>query len=220
MLRQEALSEITDGRKYGINDMVRADAGGCKGCSKCCETMTDTIVLSPIDIYRLQKATGDSFEGLLKGKLELGMQDGIILPNIRNLGAGCGFLEDGRCSIHSDRPDFCRLFPLGRLYEDGDFSYILQTGECDRPRSKTKVKKWIDTPDYEENRKYIIRWHDIISKVRTAVILGKADNSVKDLLMQIIRIFYQLPYDLDVDFYEQFQSRVGMYEEFSKNYGI
>ena len=57
MLRDERLEDISDGRRYGINDLVKADAGGCKGCSKCCEIMTDTIILSPIDIYRIEKET-------------------------------------------------------------------------------------------------------------------------------------------------------------------
>ena len=39
----------------------------------------------------------------------------------------CYFLnEEGRCSIHSFRPGICRLFPLGRFYEEEGFRYFLQ----------------------------------------------------------------------------------------------
>lgn len=215
MLRSEDLSEITDGKKYGLNDMVRADAMGCKGCSKCCETMADTIVLGPIDIYRLSRATKTDFNGLLAGSIELNMQDGIILPNIKSSAGGCVFLKDKRCSIHSERPDFCRLFPLGRLYENGDFTYILQVNECDMPRSKVKVKKWIDTPDYDKNAAYIIKWHDIITGVREKVCQGL--ESSKSLLMMVLKVFYQDPYDINSDFYEQFNARVDIFEEFINN---
>ena len=83
MLRDERLEDISDGRRYGINDLVKADAGGCKGCSKCCEIMTDTIILSPIDIYRIEKETNKSFNDMLDVNIELGMADGLILPHIK-----------------------------------------------------------------------------------------------------------------------------------------
>ena len=56
----------------------------------------------------------------------------------------CAYLDaDGRCRIHDVRPGICRLFPLGRVYDDkGDFSYFLQTGECAKKNlAKIKVKK-------------------------------------------------------------------------------
>ncbi len=36
MLREVDIKEISDGRLYGVNDMVKADCGGCAGCSVCC----------------------------------------------------------------------------------------------------------------------------------------------------------------------------------------
>ncbi len=52
MKRNVSLAEISDGRLYGENDMVKADCHGCKGCSKCCHGMGESIVLDPYDIYR------------------------------------------------------------------------------------------------------------------------------------------------------------------------
>ena len=40
MERYVRLEEISDGRLYGPNDMVRADCGGCEGCpASCCRGM-------------------------------------------------------------------------------------------------------------------------------------------------------------------------------------
>ena len=39
MEREVSLEDISDGKLYGINDMVRADSGGCEGCSACCRGM-------------------------------------------------------------------------------------------------------------------------------------------------------------------------------------
>ena len=36
MKRQVNLEDISDGKRYGREDMVRADCLGCEGCSACC----------------------------------------------------------------------------------------------------------------------------------------------------------------------------------------
>ena len=128
MLRDESITEISDGRFYGPNDLVRVDTADCSGCSLCCHGMEDTLLLEPPDIYRFQKELGLSFDRLLEGPAQLGIADGLILPHLRmKEGEACYFLnENGRCSIHPARPAYCRMFPLGRYYENGDFRYFLQ----------------------------------------------------------------------------------------------
>ena len=145
MLRETTMEEISDGKVYGINDMVKADTGGCEGCNKCCTGMGSSIVLDPFDIWRLKVGLSVSFQQLLdEGKIELNMVDGLILPNIR-MGEKdrCSFLDEhGRCSIHAYRASICRLFPLGRVYREDGFDYFLQKGECTKDnRAKIKVKK-------------------------------------------------------------------------------
>ncbi|GKH32254.1 YkgJ family cysteine cluster protein [Muricomes sp. OA1] len=144
MERYVRLEEISDGRLYGPNDMVRADCGGCEGCpASCCRGMGNTIVLDPLDVFRMTTALGAKFEELLIDKIELNVADGLILPNLKMDGEGesCVFLNSqGRCSIHDARPGICRIFPLGRYYEDRDFRYFLQTHECLKEnRAKIKV---------------------------------------------------------------------------------
>lgn len=39
MERHINLNEISDGKLYNLNDMVRADCGDCKGCFACCTGM-------------------------------------------------------------------------------------------------------------------------------------------------------------------------------------
>ena len=163
MERAVDLSEISDGRLYGIEDMVKADCQDCAGCSACCRGMGNSIILDPYDIYRLEQGLGRSFESLIGNELELNVVDGVILPNLKMAGPEdkCIFNNDeGRCSIHKIRPGFCRLFPLGRLYEDHSFRYFLQIHECKKTnRSKIKVKKWLDTPNIKMYERFIIDWH-------------------------------------------------------------
>ena len=121
MLRDIDLAAISDGRLYRQSDMVKAGCNDCKGCSDFCRGMGTSIVLDPFDIRRLCENLGQSFEELLTYAVELQVVDGIILPNLRMTKEEerCTFLnEEGRCSIHKFRPGFCRMFPLGRIYEN------------------------------------------------------------------------------------------------------
>ncbi len=86
MIRECGLEEISDGRTYRENDMVKADAAGCDGCFKCCTGMGNSIILDPYDIWLLKnfsEGTKLTFEQLLAtGNVELNIVDGLILPNL------------------------------------------------------------------------------------------------------------------------------------------
>ena len=71
MERNVDILEISDGRFYRENDMVKADCGGCVGCSMCCRDMVDTIVLDPLDVWHLTKRLGMTFEEMLDKQLML-----------------------------------------------------------------------------------------------------------------------------------------------------
>ena len=124
MKRNVDLNEISDGRLYSANDMVKVECGDCAGCSACCQNMGTSVVLDPMDIWKMQRGTGRMLEKLLKKELELNVVDGLILPNLRMNGTRevCSFLnEEGRCSIHPYRPGICRLFHWADIMRKMDF---------------------------------------------------------------------------------------------------
>ena len=211
MKRNVSLEEISDGKLYTSNDMVKADCGDCAGCSACCHGMGESIVLDPLDIYRLTTNLELSFEQLLNQYIELNVVDGIILPNLRMTGEkeACGFLDvTGRCSIHANRPGICRLFPLGRFYEDGCFKYFLQVHECKKEnRTKVKVKKWIDTPNLKQYEWFVNDWHNFLKNMEERA--GGADETAaKQVSMFLLQNFYIKPYDRSKDFYPQYEERM------------
>ena len=215
MKRQVSMDEISDGKLYTLNDMVKAGCNDCKGCSACCQGMGSSIVLDPLDVYRLCQNLGLTFEQLLVEKLELQVVDGIVLPNLKMGGEKeqCAFLnEEGRCSIHAFRPGICRLFPLGRYYENGSFQYFLQVHECkNQNRTKVKVRKWIDTPDVAKYEKFIAEWHYFLLDLQENLQNTTNEEERKRVSMGILKVFYLLPYDVDRDFYEQFDERKRMF---------
>lgn len=212
MRRHVSLSEISDGRLYGENDMVKADCHGCRDCFQCCTGMGDSVILDPYDVYRLQAGLGRGLAALLEEEaVQLHVVDGCILPSLSMTGEGerCFFLDGkGRCSIHGSRPGVCRLFPLGRYYEEGDFKYFLQTGECrEKNRSKVKVGKWIDTPERGKYHDFLCAWHNFLKRLESEMTAG-GEEVAKKLNMLLLQSFYLAGYDPERDFYGQFGERM------------
>lgn len=210
MQRNVRMEDISDGKLYTSNDLVKADTGNCEGCSACCKGMGNSIVLDPLDIHRLTNHLGKTMEELLAGYVELNVVDGIILPNLKMAGKeeACSFLnQEGRCSVHPARPGICRLFPLGRFYENNTFQYFLQVHECEKNRTKVKVKKWLDTPNLKEYESYINKWH-YFQKDLQKMLESQNDEMRKKVSMYILQEFYLKPYNTEVTFYEQFEERL------------
>ena len=225
MIRNCSLEDISDGKLYTENDMVKADTNNCAGCkSVCCHGMGESIILDPYDIYRLTAELGVTFEVLLTDKIEINQVDGIMLPNLKMTANtnSCSFLnEEKRCMIHKARPSICRLFPLGRYWEDEThFKYILQTGQCHKDNlTKIKVKKWLDTPNLAQYNEYVIKWHSYLKRIEAAVEsiranaaqsqdLQTAATQIKTICLYTLKTFFNTPYDSEQDFFGQFEKRL------------
>ncbi len=212
MERNVSLEEISDGRLYGLNDMVKADCNDCTGCSACCQGMGNSILLDPLDIFRFTGKLHMTFEELLIDKIELNVVDGIILPNLKMTGKTekCVFLnEKGRCRIHSFRPGICRLFPLGRYYQNRSFRYFLQVHECQKGnKTKIKVRKWIDTVDVKKNEQYIAEWHYFLLDLQKKMKSNTDTMLMKQISMYVLQNFFISEYDTNAEFYSQFQERM------------
>jgi len=209
------MAEISDGRRYKSTDMARLGCNECEGCSDCCREVGNSIVLDPWDVYLLEKNLSCGFDKLLENHLELNVVDGVVLPNLRLLEnrEGCTFLnEQGRCAIHAFRPGFCRLFPLGRLYENGTFSYFLQTKECKKEhRTKIKINKWLGIPNLAAYEKFICQWHYLLREVQVKA--GTMDEQeLRERSLYFLQEFFVKPYPED-DFYGQFASRYEVAKE-------
>lgn len=209
---QKYLDDISTGKRYTLSDMVRASCNDCAGCSSCCEDMGDSILLDPLDLYQLTGHLHRTFEQLMDQYIELHVVDGMILPNLKMSAETnvCPFLnEQGRCSIHSFRPGICRVFPLGRIYEDGKLDYFLQAEGCvKQERSKVKVGKWLDTPDLKRNQKYLIDWHVFRKKIGEILAAMDDENKKRTINLFLLKAFYIQPYDGSGDFYPQFYERM------------
>lgn len=206
------LNEISDGKIYTPNDMARVACGDCAGCHACCEGMGESIVLDPMDMWRLRVATGKGFEELMQREIELHVVEGLILPNLKMTDEGerCAFLNlEGRCSIHAYRPGLCRVFPLGRIYEEQSVRYFLQPEGCRKTeRTKVKVSKWLDTPQMKKYEEFLLNWHDLRKEMEERISKETSEQTAKTINMFLLNLFYVKPYDATQDFYVQFAERM------------
>ncbi len=228
MEREIDLSQISDGKLYTAGDMVKVGCKDCFGCSGCCRGMGSSIVLDSYDMYQLEKGLDLDFAQLMTDKIELNVVEGLIQPNLKMQPKtdACAFLnQEGRCSIHNFRPGFCRMFPLGRIYDGEAFRYFLQIHECPYPeKTKVKLKKWLDIPELSKYENYICRWHYFLKEfqqhlrsLQTATVQEEAgtdtDEMIKNLNLHFLNEFYVLPYNHEQDFYEQFDERLQKFQK-------
>ena len=172
MKRYVDMADISDGRYYGSGDMIKA---GCIGCGSCCRGMGRSILLDPLDIVRLVTRLGCTFEELLTETSDC-----------------CAFLdEQNRCEIHDIRPGICRLFPLGRYYEQDSFTYFLQVHECKNSHpTKVKIKKWLEEPELKRQEAYISRWHYFLKDIQQRLDAKNDDSLRRQVSLYILQNFY------------------------------
>ena len=175
MEREIDLGQVSDGKLYAANDLVKVGCSDCAGCSACCQNMGTSIILDPYDIWQLQAGLGKGFAELMaEGRIELNMQDGLILPNLKLAGEeeSCTFLNaEGRCSIHSSARASAGFFLwAGSMKRTGSFTdfpsmnpIAMQEKEN---RTKVRVRKWIGVADWNRYEQFVKDWHAFLKEQR------------------------------------------------------
>lgn len=215
------IEDISNGKLYELNDLVKVDTRGCHGCSACCYDAKDSIVINPFDAYQLVKGTGLSFDELLSNKVGIHEEEKVLLPHLlmQEETMGCGFLDENeRCSIHNYRPGVCRLFPFGRYYEDNDFKYFYQPGECIKTElTKIKVKKWIGIDNYNENKAFVLLWFKFLKTLKWRMRFIHDGEELKLRQDYVLDTFYRIHWQDEDDFYERFYQKI---DEAKENLGL
>jgi Fe-S-cluster containining protein len=100
----------------------------CRRCLNCCRHKR--IQLNPYEVARLARNRGLKTSEFSAAFTESGA--GIVLAKTES--GTCVFLGGEGCTVHSDRPLVCRLYPLGR-HVSSDGAEIFSHGEP-HPRSR------------------------------------------------------------------------------------
>lgn len=221
-----------DGKEYMHTDEAPVGCDECSNCSSCCHMMGDTIIQDPYDLWlfssnmRLAGGIPVTFEILISedGPWELSVQDGLILPNLKMVDDGrCAFLnENGRCSIHKIRSGFCRLFPLGRGFEEnGSIKYYVLNSElgCEKlkgPGSMVSIKEWLGYEDVEEYEKFSWEWHKLKDNVKESL-ANEPPQNFGTIQAKFLDCFYVRQYSASNsrEFFVRFKERIDEWNGYS-----
>lgn len=207
-------------RLYSAHDMARIASSQCAGCGACCREMGDTIVLDPYDVWQMTEGLGKPFGELMGSRTDLHVEEGVILPHLmmREETGGCSFLgEDGRCTIHPFRPGICRLFPLGRQFEDGKVSYfIVEEGCVMGGLSKIRIDRWLGITDLAAYEKFKSEWRSLLRTLKARLAAEPSGEVQRDINLYFLRTFYMTPYtgiEKAMDFYSEVNDRIKAFEK-------
>ena len=111
-----------DARVLADSDPLQLTCGA-KGCNSTCCKAAAPIVLNPYEIALICAESGMSYEDLLD-IVDTDRAKGfplVMLPR----DPACHFWTEQGCRIYTARPLACRLFPLGRIFENGRSHIVL-----------------------------------------------------------------------------------------------
>ncbi|SER93646.1 YkgJ family cysteine cluster protein [Lachnobacterium bovis] len=207
-------NNIDINRLYSSKEMARLVCKECEGCGQCCEQMGDTVKIDPYDFFVLSFYLNQSFDELFDKKIQVHREEnGLILPHIKQDNQNkCVFMDnDRRCSIHQYRPGICRLFPLGRNYENGTFKYFVVDGACNKGnRSKIRISQWLGIDNINQYERFVSDWHYFVKEIAIIYNYALTNGSKSDLDLYLLKVFYRMPYNVsDINgFYEEFYKRM------------
>ncbi len=121
----------------------------------CCRDVN--IFLTPYDILRIKKRLGiPSGEFLSRHTLSLIPEKSgfplVILKMDEERDRRCPFVESAGCSIYKDRPWSCRMYPLDRGDQEGEFCYVTDGSFCFGMKEKGtwSVRQYLQNQSLEQ----------------------------------------------------------------------
>lgn len=186
----------------------------CRQCGDCCRYVKDSIMLEPMDAYRLARHLRE------RGEPVSGTEDvlaqyahaawlteefPVFLLNTEGPLEVCAFLKAGRCSVYEARPRVCRIYPLSVAPGDRgrDFLYFLCTEKPHHFSGGTViVKDWISQNFTREARGALKADYDALPIIgRNTRAMGA--EKFQQMMFQFLYYRYY-NYELDEPFLPQF----------------
>lgn len=206
---------MTDVRAVALSEKVLFH---CRLCGGCCRYVKDSIMLEPIDGYRLARYLREQGEPVSGTEDVLAnyahaswLEDRFPIFLLNTVGPMdvCVFLKEGRCSVYEARPHVCRVYPFSVAPgERGrDFRYFLCT---EKPHHFTDgmvtVKNWLSENFVRETKEALKADYDALP-ILSRNILAMGEEEFQSQLFQFLYYRYY-NYELDKPFLPQFLSNL------------
>lgn len=197
----------------------------CTQCGDCCRDRED-ILLTARDLFRIAKKLKMNPVDFIKnyGESYIGNPSRLPIVRLRPLGPfkQCSLLKNNKCLVHDAKPAVCAMFPVGRMLQmkpEGEQSvrmakpqieYICTHPGCGDDLETHTVREWLDTFGIDLEDSFFIQWSQTLSKLSVALQEEEKHTDSKSMiqLWHAIYICLYLNYDIDENFYPQFQANV------------
>lgn len=170
----------------------------CKKCGFCCDNTS--IQLYPFDVFEIcRELKIDSKEfhkRYTKFIIDKGMPRCILSNNPH-----CPFKIESLCSIHDKRPLRCRLFPVGRHFQEDKTEYILPKHQCigfDTGHKQT-IGEYLESQKIDKYDQESQRWNHFIISL-------KDNHILKNPFFPTI--FRKIFYDFDDNLIRSYRSKL------------
>jgi Fe-S-cluster containining protein len=168
----------SDAKVFSESDLLQLSCG-IFGCTSNCCTKSAPIILNPYEIALICRESKLSYEDLLD-IVETDRAKGfplVMLPR----DPACHFWTGRGCRIYQARPLACRLFPLGRVFNNGQSHIVLpQLNVCSGLASSPA--KTVAEYLREQNTSTFIqmadRWIEFVNEVERQPLPDKPVTSI------------------------------------------
>lgn len=168
----------------------------CDMCGSCC--IDNTIILNTYDIIRLVKRLKITSYDFLKNYCTpiLGKESKLPLVLLK-MNPLCVFSKNGLCTVYEDRPQRCRMFPIGRVVKiskdntEKETKYMVMKN-CSKKSLRSQhlhtVKEWLKNQDCDE----FITGADIFSEFITELDNKGYPKCDAEFNNKFVSIFYDI----------------------------
>tara|TARA_Y100000310_G_scaffold319400_1_gene374615 strand:- start:226 stop:834 length:609 start_codon:yes stop_codon:yes gene_type:complete len=135
----------------------------CKNCGDCCD---HTIIqLYPFDIKNICKAKNLTTKQFHQQYSIFQLDEDKIPRCILKNRPQCPFKEEG-CTIYDKRPIRCRLYPLGRVYQDNEIIHVIseKTSPGFNTGKKQTIAEWLEQQQVTKFDQLTKQWNQFLIK--------------------------------------------------------
>ena len=132
------MSQEFDRAKYYLDHILKPEdkfVFQCQMCGNCCRNRSESILLSGTDTFRIAKQLEMSVPEAIDKYTTFGIGKDSKLPLLylrERPDGSCSLLRKGKCTVQSEKPAVCAIYPRGRMVIDKDqhYSYFTQPNYC------------------------------------------------------------------------------------------
>ena len=168
------MSQEFDRAKYYLNHILKPEdkfVFQCQMCGNCCRNRSESILLTGADTFRIAKKLEVSVPEAIDKYTTFGIGKDSKLPLLylrERPDGSCSLLRKGKCTVQSEKPAVCAIYPLGRMVigKDQHYSYFTQPNYCPGDVGHTSgathsLEEWLSEFNIRPHEKEYLAWNKL-----------------------------------------------------------